>query len=76
MSQIEMADRWFIEMEQLLHDVEIQPGYLTEQFGIKEDDINHIVNIYENDFCSQGNPKEFNAQEVKDLLKSVLDAPY
>lgn len=76
MSEPEMAERWFIEIEQLINDVEIQSGYLAEQFGINEDDIDHITNIYENDFCSQGNPKEFNAQEVKDLLKSVLDAPY
>ena len=76
MSQMEVADRWFDEMEQLLSDLEIQPGYLTSQFGIKEVDIDHIINIYQNDFCSQGNPKEFNDQEVKDLLKSVLDAPY
>ena len=76
MSQLEMADRWFIEMEQLLRDVEIQPGYLTEQFGFKEEDIGHVVDVYANDFCSQGNPKELNVQEVKNLLKSVLDAPY
>jgi alcohol dehydrogenase class IV len=76
MSQMEMAERWFIEMEQLIHDVEIRSGYLTEQFGITEKDFDHIIEIYENDFCSQGNPKEFNAQEVKDILKSVLDAPY
>lgn len=76
MSQLEMSERWFIEIEQLLNDVEIRSGYLTEQFGITEDDFDHIIEIYENDFCSQGNPKEFNAQEVRDLLKSVLDAPY
>ncbi len=76
MSQLEMADRWFDEMEQLLSDLEIQPGCLTEQFGLKEEDIDHIVDIYRNDFCSQGNPREFIAEEVRDLLKSVLDAPY
>lgn len=76
MSQLEMADRWFLEMEQLLRDVDIQPGYLNEQFGLEEDDIDHIVKIYENDFCSQGNPREYNAGEVSDLLRSVLDAPY
>ncbi len=76
MSQLEMAERWFIEIEQLLNDVEIRSGYLAEQFGITEDDFDHIIKIYENDFCSQGNPKEFDAQEVKAILKSVMDAPY
>jgi alcohol dehydrogenase class IV len=76
MTQLEMADRWFGEMEQLLRDIEIQPGYLKEQFGFKEDDIDHIYKIYANDFCSQGNPKELVEEEVKAFLKRVLDAPY
>jgi alcohol dehydrogenase class IV len=76
MSELEVADRWFDEIEQLLNDLEIQPGYLTKQFGIKEEDIDHIVKIYSNDFCSQGNPKEFVEDEVRAILKRVLDAPY
>ncbi len=76
MTQLEMADRWFEEMEQLLNDIEIQPGYLTEQFGFKEDDIDHIYKVYANDFCSQGNPKELIEDEVKGLLRGILDAPY
>ncbi len=76
MSELEVADQWFDEIEQMLYDLEIQPGYLTKQFGIKEDDFDHMIAVYQNDFCSQGNPKEFNAEEVKALLISVLDAPY
>lgn len=76
MTAWEASECWFEEMEQLLEDLEIQPGMLTEQFGIEEKDLDHIINIYRNDFCSEGNPREFNAEEVTDLLKSVLDAPY
>ncbi len=76
MSVTEMADRWFSEIEHLLHDLEIQPGYLNEQFGLEERDVDHIVRIYENDFCSQGNPMEYNAEEVKELLINLLDTPY
>lgn len=76
MSRLEMTDRWFMEMEQLLYDIGIQPGHLSEQFGLREEDIDHIVNIYENDFCSQGNPKEYNSGEVKELLENIMDAPY
>jgi alcohol dehydrogenase class IV len=53
MTQLEMADRWFDEMEQLLRDLEIQPGYLTKQFGFKEEHIDHIYKVYANDFCAR-----------------------
>ena len=76
MTEWEAADRWFDEIEMLLDDLEITPGYLTDQFGVEEKDLEHIVDVYSNDFCSQGNPREFNKEEVLDLLKSILTEPY
>jgi alcohol dehydrogenase class IV len=76
LSEWEIADRWFDEIEQLLEDLEIKPGCLADQFGLQEKDLEHIVNIYRNDFCSQGNPREYNFQEVLSLLKHVLHNPY
>lgn len=76
MTKFEAADRWFDEIEQLLDDLEIEPGNLSEQFGLEEKDIDHIIKVYSNDFCSQGNPKEFNKEEVTELLKRVLHEPY
>jgi len=76
MTEWEAADCWFDEMEQLLKDLEITPGHLSEQFGIQEKDLEHIVNVYHNDFCSQGNPKEFNHDEVLGVLKRVMHNPY
>jgi alcohol dehydrogenase class IV len=76
MSEWEAADLWFDEIEQLLNDLEIIPGHLTEQFGVKEADLDKIVTVYSNDFCSQGNPRDFNHDEVVGLMKSVLDNPY
>ena len=76
MTKFEAADRWFDEIEQLLEDLEITPGYLTDQFGLEEADLEHIGKIYSNDFCSQGNPRELNTEEVLGLLKRVLHEPY
>jgi alcohol dehydrogenase class IV len=72
LTEWEAAERWFDEMEQLLDDVGIIPGHLGEQFGVKESDLEKIVRVYANDFCSQGNPREFNHDEVIDLLKGAL----
>ncbi len=72
MTEWEAADCWFDEIEQLLEDLEITPGQVNQQFGLEEKDLDHIVKVYSNDFCSQGNPKEFNYDECIDLLKSVL----
>jgi alcohol dehydrogenase class IV len=76
LSEWETADLWFDEIELLLEDIEIKPGCLAEQFGLQEEDLEHIVNVYQNDFCSQGNPKEFNSDEVLALLNHVLHNPY
>ena len=72
MTELEAADHWFYEIERLLKDLDITPGQLNKQFGIVEGDLDHIVKVYSNDFCSQGNPKEFNYDECINLLKSQL----
>ncbi len=72
MSNLEASDRWFYEIERLLKDLEITPGQLNKQFGLEEKDFDHIVKVYSNDFCSQGNPKLFNYDECIGILKSAL----
>jgi formaldehyde dismutase / methanol dehydrogenase len=76
MTEWEAADCWFDEIEQLLKDLEITPGCISEQFGVQEKDLEHIINVYHNDFCSQGNPREFNHDEILALLKRVMHNPY
>jgi methanol:N,N-dimethyl-4-nitrosoaniline oxidoreductase len=76
MTTWQAAERWFIEIEQMLKDLDIQPGHISDQFGIEEKDLEHIVNVYRNDFCSQGNPREFNHDEVITLLKRVMHNSY
>lgn len=72
MTEWEAADHWFYEIENLLNDLEITPGQLNQQFGVEEKDLDHIVKVYANDFCSQGNPKAFDYDECVSLLKSAL----
>jgi alcohol dehydrogenase class IV len=76
MTQWEAAERWFVEIESMLKDLEIQPGHIADQFGIEAKDLEHIVNVYHNDFCSQGNPRNFNHDELIALLKQVMHNPY
>ncbi|OGO30332.1 MAG: hypothetical protein A2Z29_09725 [Chloroflexi bacterium RBG_16_56_11] len=76
LTEWEAADLWFDEIEQLLKDLEITPGNLSEQFGLQEKDLEHIINVYHNDFCSQGNPREFNHDEILALMKRVMHNPY
>jgi formaldehyde dismutase / methanol dehydrogenase len=76
MTAWEASEAWFEEIEQMLDDLDIIPGHITDQFGIEEKDLEHMVNIYHNDFCSQGNPREFNHDEVIALLKRVMHNPY
>lgn len=72
MTELEAAEKWFDEIEKLLKDLGITTGHLKQQFGLQEKDLDHIVKIYSNDFCSQGNPREYNYEETINLLKSVL----
>lgn len=60
----------------MLKDLEIQPRCVADQFGLQEKDPGHMVDVYQNDFCSQSNPREFNRDEVLDLLKRVIHEPY
>jgi formaldehyde dismutase / methanol dehydrogenase len=76
MTAWEASEAWFEEIEQMLDDLDIIPGHIADQFGIEEKDLEHIVNIYHNDFCSQGNPREFDHDEVIDLLKRTLHDAY
>jgi methanol:N,N-dimethyl-4-nitrosoaniline oxidoreductase len=72
MTRLEAADRWFIEIERLLADLKIQSGHLNEQFGLQKKDLEHMVNIYSNDWCSEGNPVAFNRDECLQILESML----
>lgn len=72
MTEWQAADRWFDEIESLLKDLEITSGQLNKQFGLQEKDLDHIVKVYSNDFCSQGNPKDYNYDECVALLESQL----
>jgi alcohol dehydrogenase class IV len=72
MTEWQAADCWFDEIEQLLDDLEITPGQLNKQFGVEEKDLDHIVKVYSNDFCSQGNPRAFDYDECINLMKSIL----
>jgi formaldehyde dismutase / methanol dehydrogenase len=65
------ADKWFDETERLLKDLEVTPGHVHDQFGLDKDDIPRIAKTYSNDFCSQGNPKPYDYNEVVKLLESV-----
>jgi alcohol dehydrogenase class IV len=76
MTAWEASERWFVEIEQMLKDLDIQPGHIADQFGIELKDLEHMINIYHNDFCSEGNPRGFNHEEVIGLLKRVLHNPY
>jgi alcohol dehydrogenase class IV len=76
MTDWEASECWFEEIEQLLKDLEITPGHISEQFGVQEKDLDHIINIYHNDFCSQGNPRDFNHDEILALLKRTMHNPY
>lgn len=63
------SDKWFEEVERLLKDLGIRSGHLHEQVGLDKKDIPHIVKVYSNDFPVQGNPREFNYDEVVKLLE-------
>jgi methanol:N,N-dimethyl-4-nitrosoaniline oxidoreductase len=76
MTAWEAADCFFDEMEELLKDLEIQPGCIADQFGVQAKDLEHIINVYHNDFCSQGNPRDFDHDEILALLKRVMHNPY
>ena len=71
MTTWQASGKWFEETERLLKDLEITPGRVHEQFGLLKDDFPRIAKTYANDFCSQGNPKAYDYDEVVNLLESV-----
>jgi methanol:N,N-dimethyl-4-nitrosoaniline oxidoreductase len=72
LTKMQAADKWFEEMERLLADLNIKTGHLNEQFGIQQKDLEHFVNAYANSFHHEGNPREFDRDELSRLLEGVL----
>jgi alcohol dehydrogenase class IV len=72
MTKMQAADKWFDEIERLVKDLNIEIGNLNKQFGLQQKDVEHIVKIYSNDFCKEGNPRDFNFDECVKLLESML----
>lgn len=72
MTDYEAANLFFDGIEELLLDLEIPSGQLNKQFGVEQKDLARIVDVYKNDFCSQGNPRDYNKEELIELLKSQL----
>jgi len=70
---IEASDRWFQEVERLLKDLDIQTGNLNSQFGLTKEDCAHIIKYqYSNDYAREGNPRDYNYEEIYDLFTSLL----
>jgi alcohol dehydrogenase class IV len=73
LSKLQASDKWFDEVERLLKDLNVQTGNLARRFGMTKEDCAHIVkNQYDNDFCMQGNPRDYNYEETLALLQSQL----
>jgi methanol:N,N-dimethyl-4-nitrosoaniline oxidoreductase len=72
LTKMQAADKWFYEMERFLTDLNIKEGHLTEQFGLQEKDIEHIVEIYSTDFCLEGNPADYDHDKCVALIKNML----
>jgi alcohol dehydrogenase class IV len=71
MSKMQASDKWFEETERLLKDLNIEVGHIGKQFGVKKGDFPHMVKIYSNDFPREGNPREYNYDEIIGLLNSI-----
>jgi alcohol dehydrogenase class IV len=72
MTRMQAADKWFDEIERLLADLNVKTGHLNEQFGLQKKDLEHLVTIYSNDLCREGNPRDFNFEECIKLLEGLL----
>jgi alcohol dehydrogenase class IV len=72
MTRLQAADKWFDEAERLLADLDIKTGHLNEQFGLQQKDLEHIVNVYSNEFPREGNIREFNYDDCLKLLEGML----
>ncbi|MGD9118493.1 MAG: iron-containing alcohol dehydrogenase [Dehalococcoidia bacterium] len=76
MTKMEASDAWFYEVERLLDDLEIESGNLS-RFGLKKEDIPHIVQVqHYPDLCNAGNPREYNYDDLVQLMENILDEPY
>jgi methanol:N,N-dimethyl-4-nitrosoaniline oxidoreductase len=73
MSEVEASDRWFVEVERLIKDLDIEAGNLNRQFGLTKEDCAHIIRVQgSNDICMGGNPIEYNYEEQVKVLESIL----
>ena len=73
MTKMQASDAWFTEVERLLNDLNIQTGNLNKQFGLKKEDIPHIVRVQHSlDLTVQGNPTDYNFEELVALFESQL----
>jgi len=73
MTTAQASDKWFDEMDRLLADLGIQSGHLNKQFGLKKEQVPHIVKWqYQKDFAREGNPRDFNFEESVKLLEDLL----
>jgi len=73
MTRLQAADKWLEELERLLKDLNIRTGDLNKQFGLKKEDIPHIVQWqYKTDFAREGNPRDFDYDEAVKLMESLL----
>jgi alcohol dehydrogenase class IV len=73
MTKMQAADKWFDEIERLLADLNIKTGHLNEQFGLQNEDLEHIVRRqYENDFAMEINPIDFVFEDCIKLLEDLL----
>jgi formaldehyde dismutase / methanol dehydrogenase len=73
MTKMEASDRWFDETERLLKDLGIQTGNLNKQFGMTKEDCAHIIKFqYSNDYAREGNPRDYNYDQILELFTSCL----
>ncbi len=73
MTRIEASDAWFKEVERMLDDLNIETGNLNKQFGLKKEDIPHIITKqHAGSMLVQGNPRDYNYEELVELLESQL----
>jgi alcohol dehydrogenase class IV len=73
MTTIQAADKWFDEIGRLLLDLHIETGNLKKQFGVREEDLEHIIiKQYMNDFNREGNPRDYNFDECLNQFRALL----
>lgn len=73
MTTMQASDAWFVELERLLKDLNIQTGNLSKQVGLKKEDIPHIVKVQHSvDVTVQGNPRDYNFEECVKILEDNL----